>query len=112
MNGTSIFLSGLGLTLFAAFVVVAYLMPHLKRILVDLCGTGDRASFWTAFSNVALILVPTIFAMHYRPGQGGDVPLVFEMSTQLEWALIGLVVTVITLGIVIGMFIPRRQAGS
>lgn len=112
MNITKIFVVGGGTTLAVSFLAVAYLKPHLKRILLDLCGTEERAGFWTAFSNVTLVLVPLIFAMHYRPQTGPETSAVLEMGTQLEWALIGLVASVLILGIVLSSFIPRRTAGQ
>ncbi|HLW78371.1 MAG TPA: hypothetical protein VKU44_02130 [Terriglobia bacterium] len=112
MSVSQIFLASAGTTAILSFLAVAYLKPHLKRILIDLCGTEERASFWTAFSNVALVLMPLIFAMHYRPGAGPETSPVLEMGTQLEWALIGLVASVLVLGFVVSMFIPRRPAGQ
>src|SRR5712691_10475000 len=50
-----------------SLIVVAYLRRPLKAILADLCGTAERARFWSAFSNVTLVLVPLIFVMQYRP---------------------------------------------
>ena len=110
MGIVTTFLIGLGITVVSAILVVAYLRRPLKSILVDLCGTEERAWFWTAFSNVTLTLVPTIFALHHRP-QGESFPsLVFELGAQLEGALIGLVVSVVVLGFVLSAFIPRRIA--
>ena len=64
--GTS-FLVGIGVTFIASLAIVLYLRPHLTKILIDLCGAEQRAGFWTAFSNVTLILVPLIFALFSRP---------------------------------------------
>ncbi len=102
MNASTVFLTGLTITLVSAFLVVLYLRSRLDPILVDLCGTPERARFWTAFSNVALILVPMIRALGYRPGAG--LPLM-ELADQFEQALIGLVGTVLALGFVLTLFI-------
>ena len=67
MTNTTVFLVGVGSTALTSFCAVAYLTPSLRKILLDLCGTVDRANFWTAFSNLALILTPLIFAMHQVP---------------------------------------------
>jgi hypothetical protein len=68
MNPSIIFVAGLAITLVSAFLVVLYLHSRLDPILVDLCGTLERARFWTSFSNVTLTLVPMIRALGYRPG--------------------------------------------
>src|SRR5947209_4829561 len=105
--------SGVGVATATSAGVVAYLRRHLETILTDLCGTVERARFWAAFSNVTLILVPLIFAMDYRPEARHGAGVVFEMGTQLKYVLIGLVLTVLVLGIVISSFIPRsRPAGA
>jgi hypothetical protein len=112
MSAVLIFLVGLAITLLSALLVVIYLRAHLKAILIDLCGTGERAGFWTAFSNVTLMLVPLIFALNYRPEAGSLPSLVFELSAQLKNALIGLVCSVVVLGIVMSSFIRRREAAG
>lgn len=112
MSDVAIFLANVGAATAASAAVVVYLRPHLISILTDLCGTGERANFWAAFSNVTLILVPLIFAMDYRPEVRRGAGLVFEIGAQLEYVLIGLVVTVVLLGIVIGSFIPRSRPGG
>jgi hypothetical protein len=108
MSITQIFLVGAGTTVAISFAAVVYLRPHLRRILVDLCGTEERAGFWTAFSNVTLVLMPLIFAMQYRPETGPTTSGVLEVGAELKWALIGLVASVLVLGLVLSMFIPRR----
>ena len=103
MNEIATFTLGLGIALAISSGVVIYLRPHLRKILVDLCGTESRADFWTAFSNVSLTLVPLICAMFARPELGGDT--FFSVSAQIRWALIGLVVAVTILGLVLSRFI-------
>lgn len=109
MNITQIFLAGAGTTVVITLAAVVYLRPHLRRILVDLCGTEERAGFWTALSNVTLMLTPLIFAMQYRPATGPETSAALEVGVELKWALIGLVTSVLVLGLVLSMFIPRRQ---
>jgi uncharacterized membrane protein YhaH (DUF805 family) len=82
---------------------------HLGTLLIELCGTSERASFWLAFSNVALVLVPLIFAMSYKPESRSDTSVVFEMATQLRFGLVGFVVTLSLLAIILSKFIPRDR---
>lgn len=106
MNETVVFIGGLGFTVVICALVVQYLKPHLYNVLVDLCGTNERAKFWTVFSNITLMLVPIVFAMSYRPGR--DIPVVFQVTNQLRWTLVGLVASVMALGIVVSRFIPKK----
>src|SRR5437867_2271866 len=109
MNETSVFLTGVGLTLGMCSLVVFYLRAPLRVLLVELCGTLERAGFWTAFSVVTLICVPLIFALQFHPEAGSDGGFVLALARQLKWALVGVVVTVVVLGMVLGAFIPRRE---
>src|ERR1035441_874767 len=90
MTASLLFLVGLGLTLVTTFAIVAYLRSSLHSILVELCGTRERAAFWVSFSNVTITLVPLIFAMHYTPDLKGGSAAVLELAGQLKWALVGL----------------------
>ena len=109
MNAAWLFASGLVVTIAVSALTLAYLRRPLLRILVDLCGTEDRAGFWLAFSNVTLTLVPLIFALNYRPE---NQPLIFAISSQLERALVGLTGSVVVLGLVLSRFISRRIQSS
>jgi hypothetical protein len=49
MNTILIFLTQIALTMIACLLIAGYIRPFLKQVLVDLCGTEQRAQFWTAF---------------------------------------------------------------
>ena len=110
VNSTYAFLLGLGITAALGLAVVWYLKPHLKGILVDLCGTEARADFWMAFSNVTLTLIPMVFAMQFRSDASGNPPVVFQLVDQLKWAFIGLAASVMGLGAVLSRFIRQQSA--
>jgi hypothetical protein len=63
-----------------------------------------RADFWTIFSNITVMLVPTIFAMQYEPGSRATL---FEVAGQVKLGLVGLATSVLLLGLVLSRFIPR-----
>lgn len=108
MTASLPFLCGLALALAACLATFLYLRPPLRQILVELCGNRARADFWAAFSGVAVVFVPLIFALHVRLAAGADEPFVFTLARQLEWAFAGLVAAVLVLGWVIGRFLPRE----
>ena len=109
MNLTTAFLADVALVVFACIGIVAYVSKHLHSLLIELCGTAARAGFWLVFSNVALVLVPLIFAMSYRPESGPDTSAVFEMATQLRFGFVGFVITLSLVAIVLSRFIPRDR---
>ena len=109
MTAPMLYLAGVAITTATSLTVVTYLRASLRSILTDLCGTLERANFWLAFSKVTLVLVPLIFALSSQAEPASNHPAVFEIGDQLRLALIGLVVSVVILGIVIGSFIPRTR---
>ena len=108
MSLSILFLCGLSITSLASLGIVVYLHRPLKELLAELCGNERRAEFWTAFSGVTVGLVPIIFSLARRPSLGASA--VLEIAEQLKWGLIGMVVSVLLLGWMIGRFIPRVTA--
>jgi len=53
MNAPILFVGGLAITLVTSVSVVIYLKSSLQKILAELCGSPERAAFWTSFSSVA-----------------------------------------------------------
>jgi hypothetical protein len=108
MSEVTLFVIAIAATLLSSLAVVLFLRTSLRRILVDLCGTAERADFWTAFSVIALVLVPLIAAMFAKPDASRGP--VLAIAAQLRWALIGLVGAVSLLGAVISQFITEERA--
>ena len=110
MSPTGVFLLDLVFTVIVSIGLLSYLSKHLQILLVELCGTAERARFWLAFSNVGLILVPLILALDYRPEIGPGRVVIFEVAAQLKYALIGFALTLGALAIVLVSFIRRIEA--
>ena len=113
MNPIYAFSAGIGVTILLSLLVVKYLRSSLKKILVDLCGTIERAEFWLAFTNVALVLVPLTVALRFRPLASSLAVFVFDLSDQLQGALLALIFTVVVLGLGLNRYIPSvKGSGS
>lgn len=104
MNLLEAFAIELGVTLLIGFLLLAYIRLPLYRLLVDLCGTEDRARFWSAFSAVLLIGFPTASALGYQPLPGDPSESLFLIFRQLGQNLIGFLVALVALGLVISLF--------
>ena len=98
------FLTEVTLTLIISALLVRYLRPFLRKILSDLCGTDDRAQFWTAFSNILLIGLPVLFALGYRPEAKNLEEFFFEVAGRLSGNLGGFLVALIGIGIIVSFF--------
>jgi len=109
MSPVTAFCTGLAVTMGVVFLALLYLRSPLQAILTDLCGTVERARFWTTFSNITLFLVPFALALNQQPAAGATKSLVFEISDQIESAVIGLVISVMILGMVLSRYILRSR---
>ena len=110
MSTSLLFGIGLLCTLAVSTAVVAYLRRPLQKQLTELCGNSDRAEFWTAFSAITVGLVPLIFVLGYEPPAGPAFPALLAVAEQVKWGLIGMVLSVLILGWVLGRFIARMSS--
>lgn len=109
MSTTTTFFAGLAITMAIVFAALVYLKDSLFLVLSTLCGADERARFWTAFSNLTLFLFPVALALSARPEAGDWRGAVFEISGQIEWAIVGFVASVLVLGIVLSKNIARFE---
>ena len=103
----------LGLTILACVSITGYLRPHLKRVLVDLCKTEERAQFWTVFSNIFLIGLPVIIALGFQPQAATFEAATFEIFGRLSGNLAGYLFALVGIGIIVSFFAlvaPRPKA--
>jgi hypothetical protein len=107
MYGSLVFVAGLLLTTVVSAVVVTQLRGPLQKLLADLCSTAQRAEFWTIFSTVTVGLMPVIFALAYAPNLPHLADPLREIAQLVEWGLIGMVVSLLVLGWILGRAIYR-----
>ncbi len=117
MNPITSYLISLAVTLTISVFVTLLLRSSLRRVLVDLCGTQDRAHFWTMFSMIMLIVMPVVIGMGYTPeaAQGND--LFFEMARQLRGNFFGYLFALTVIGGFVSFFAlfapkPKTQEAS
>src|SRR4051812_43356989 len=108
MDDVSIFLITEGISLAVSIGVALFIGRHLRRVLTDLTGTAERAAFWIAFTSLLLVLVPAIIVMFVPRETGSSEPAVFRVISQLRWALVGLVATLVSYGFIIILFVQTR----
>ena len=112
MNLIILFLIEIAITLLASLLLMAYLRPHLHRMLVDLCGTDERAQFWTVFSNILLVGLPSIIALGFRPEANSMEASFFEVIGRLSGNLISFLFALVMVGVNITFFTlisPKSQ---
>lgn len=104
MNTIISFLVHVFLTIAVTALVVNYIRPYLRKVLVDLCGTEERAQFWAVFSNVVLVGLPGILALNYRPEAVTLEELFFEIAGRLSGTLAGFLFGLVGVGFVVSIF--------
>ncbi|HLO29231.1 MAG TPA: hypothetical protein VK249_08860 [Anaerolineales bacterium] len=104
MNTIFSFFIEVALTFVVSVLLIGYLRSHLRKVLVDLCGAEDRAQFWTMFSNILLIGLPTIIALSYQPKARSAEELFFEVAGRLSGSLTGFLFALIGVGLIVSFF--------
>jgi len=104
MNTYLLFSIELGLTILTCVLITSYLRPHLKRVLVDLCKTEERAQFWMAFSNILLVGLPVIIALGFQPEAVTIEAATFEIFGRLSGNLAGYLFALVGIGIIVTFF--------
>jgi hypothetical protein len=112
MNTIFFFLLEATLTLVTCLLVFRYLRPFLHRILADLCGTEERAQFWTVFSSIVLVGLPFLISLTYQPEASNAEGLFFEITRRISGNLMGFLVALVGIGFIVSFFAlvaPRRK---
>ena len=94
MSTVTVFLIEIFITLLVVFLTLAYLRPFLQRILLDVCGTEDRAQFWTTFTNIVLVSLPLISALGFTPPSSAGhsaIEIVHQLKSNLTNFMLGFV---------------------
>ena len=99
VSTVAIYFIGLASTVLLSLLVVAYINKRYSNILSDLTKSPERAKFWVKYSNVLLILVPLMFAMTVYPDS------LFDITSQIKWGIVGLVLSLVALGIIMVIYI-------
>jgi hypothetical protein len=114
MNTILAFFIQVALTFLFAALLVRYLQPFLQKILVDLCGTDDRARFWGAFSNILLVGMPLIFSLNFSPQAAPPEEMFFAVVSKISGNPGVFLVALIGIGFIVSFFalVARRPAGA
>jgi len=88
--------------------VAAILFCPLRSVVADLCGTRERARFWSAYLCTMLVLAP-LLGVAFIATYGARVPdLASLLERSLFFALLGLTAALLAIGI--GIARPPRPA--
>ncbi|WP_186047977.1 hypothetical protein [Burkholderia gladioli] len=94
------------------YAIALYLRAVTRRLLVDMCGTEQRADFWTRIVMVMLVLGPLTLSLAFgrNPAQCSAselVCLVGALRTTLATSLFGAMLPLMAIALRISRQIPR-----
>jgi hypothetical protein len=108
MSPLSLFLVELGICVFASTVVAGVLTRPLRRLLLDACGTLERANFWVAYSGVMIFIAPVVTIIVFGKSSALYAPTLSFYKAALGSALFGIFLALAAVGLQIARMLPAR----
>lgn len=104
-----IYLIGIFISSGISLLIISLIRLRFKRLLIDICSTENRANFWLLFSNILLFLIPLVLSLNIFPNSDEEVDIFFQLSKQIKWGLIGLIISMSAIGIIIVGFMRSKK---
>ncbi len=108
MSPLSLFLIEVGVCALSSLLVVGFLTRPLRRLLLDACGTTERASFWVVYSDVMIFIAPLVTAVMFGKSSDVHAPTLPFYKAALGSALFGTFVALAAIGLMVARLLPRR----
>jgi len=89
MGRLSLFLVELAICFLASGVVVLVLTGPLRRILIDACGSLERARFWVVYSDAMIFIAPLVAIVVFGKSSELSAPTLGFYKSALGSALFG-----------------------
>ena len=132
MSQITLYFISIGLSLLFGIGVSVYLRKPLFTLLVDVCGTPDRARFWLHITILSYLLVSAAIGLAFQPElthyeghtsiSDGVVyeeriyyespnydPAIYSLGDQLGRTLLGLLLVTGFMSMTISRFIRRQE---
>jgi uncharacterized membrane protein YhaH (DUF805 family) len=94
-------------------MAMVYLRGVTQRLLVDLCGTADRADFWVRVTSIlmataplALVLLAAHSPLRCMPDDATCALSVLRQT--IIFSLVGILISVGIVARVVGRYVPRE----
>jgi hypothetical protein len=104
------FLIAVAICLAVSGILSLTLHGPLRRLLTDMCGTEDRAKFWTMYVHILLFITPLITLIFGRNTGPFSPSIVFEIVDQIKWALLGLLGILFMIALGVACFMGSRDS--
>lgn len=109
MQQMSLFAIEVLISLSVSFFVAISITKSLHSLLVDVCGTIERARFWVVYSNVMMFIAPLLVVMLFgQSNYVGEQTFLFY-KTAFGCALAGVFVSLLAIGLQISNSISDAE---
>ncbi len=107
MSEITLFTLGIGLSCLFGIGAAVYIRKPLHILLVDLCGTEDRARFWTQITLLSYVLMTALMSLSYQPDE--ILAPYYYLGGHLGRTLTGLLLITGFMTLTVSRFIRRQQ---
>jgi hypothetical protein len=108
MSPLSLFLIEVGICVLASTLVAGFLSRPLRRLLIDACGTVERANFWVVYSDAMIFIAPLVTTVVFGKSSDLYTPTLPFYKAALGSALSGIFVALAAVGLQVARMLPRR----
>lgn len=108
MSPLSLFLVEVGISVTSSTLVVAFLSRPLRRLLIDACGSVERANFWVVYSDAMIFIAPLVATIVLGKSSDLYTPTLPFCKAALGSALFGIFVALAAVGLQVARILPRR----
>lgn len=84
-----IFTIEVGISVAISYSVVRLIRPYLHNVLVESCGTGQRADFWGILSLLMIYIAPLLIVIFFTNSVNFDVHVALSIKDALFRSLLG-----------------------
>jgi hypothetical protein len=91
-------------------IAILVVNKPLNRILIDVCGTEDRAKFWVVYSDLMLVITPILSILIFGSSNFDRMADFGFYKRAFGAALFGLFFSLVIIGMQITKTIPTREA--
>lgn len=107
-----VFLVEIGVGFIVGVAAILSLNKPLSLLLVELCGTKDRAAFWARYTNMMLFITPLLSVVLFA-NPGSSLLIDFALlKSAFKSALFGWFVALVVVGFQLVRFTRTEEAKS
>jgi hypothetical protein len=92
--------------------VAGFLTRPLRRLLLDACGTVERATLWVVYSDAMIFIAPPVTTVVFGNSSNLYTPTLPFYKAALGSALFGIFIALAAVDLRVARILPRRVSAS